>query len=146
MFGRTSAGAVLHPSRDLVKPGVRFVQATITAIDPTARRAETDAGVFEADIMVVARRADLHPTATPGLVEGGHDIVGVASTPFKRPPAPSETALLVHDFLAERGLRDRSEISMVMPLGVPIPPSPAHRRPCSRLSPTGTSTGFRSRW
>jgi sulfide:quinone oxidoreductase len=52
-------------------------------------------------------------------------VVGVTSTPFKCPPAPSETALLVHDFLVGRGLRDASEVSLVMPLGAPIPPSPA---------------------
>jgi sulfide:quinone oxidoreductase len=51
-------------------------------------------------------------------------IVAVTSTPFKCPPAPSETALLVDEFLRARGLRDRSEISLVMPLGTPIPPSP----------------------
>jgi sulfide:quinone oxidoreductase len=146
MFGRTSAGAVVHPYRDLVKPGVRFVQATITSIDPVARRITTDAGDFDGDVMVVALGADLHPADTPGLVEGGHEfyttagafalrdvlaefpggrvVVGVTSTPFKCPPAPSETALMMHDLLTRKGLRDRSEISLVMPLGVPIPPSP----------------------
>ena len=34
-------------------------------------------------------------------------------------------ALLVHDFLTQRGRRQNSSISLVMPLGVPIPPSPA---------------------
>lgn len=147
MFGRASADAVFHPYRDLVKPGVRFVQATVQSIDPGARRVETDCGSFEADIMVVALGADLDPAATPGLVEGGHEfytvagafalrevlarfpggkvVVGVTSTPFKCPPAPSETALLVDDLLTERGLRATSEVSLVMPLGVPIPPSPA---------------------
>jgi sulfide:quinone oxidoreductase len=57
--------------------------------------------------------------------DGGRVVVGVTSTPFKCPPAPSETALLTHAFLTERGLRDRSEIALVMPLPVPIPPSPA---------------------
>ena len=51
-------------------------------------------------------------------------IVGVTSTPFKCPPAPSETALLVHDYLTDRGLRDASSIALVMPIGAPIPPSP----------------------
>ena len=51
--------------------------------------------------------------------------MGVTSTPFKCPPAPSETALLMHDYLTERAIRDSSEISLVMPFGVPIPPSPA---------------------
>ena len=72
-------------------------------------------------MLVVALGADLDPAATPGLVEGGHEfyteagafapprrarafdggrvVVGVTSTPFKCPPAPSETALLVHDLL-----------------------------------------------
>jgi sulfide:quinone oxidoreductase len=51
-------------------------------------------------------------------------IVGVLSTPFKCPPAPSETALMLHDELVRRGLRERSEISLVMDFGRPIPPSP----------------------
>jgi sulfide:quinone oxidoreductase len=147
MFGRTTAEAVHHSYRDIVKPGVLFVQSTIRAIDPAGLRVETDAGTFEGDVMVVALGADLDPAATPGLVEAGHEfytvagafatrdalerfrggrvIVGVTSTPFKCPPAPSETALLVHDLLVERGLRDQSEVSLVMPLGAPIPPSPA---------------------
>jgi sulfide:quinone oxidoreductase len=50
-------------------------------------------------------------------------VVGVTSTPFKCPPAPSETALLMHDYLQARGL-GASQVSLVMPLGVPIPPSP----------------------
>jgi sulfide:quinone oxidoreductase len=146
MFGRTDADAVHHPYRDLVKPGVRFVQATVRAIDPEARRVTTDAGDFDGDIMVVALGADLDLAATPGLVESGHEfyseagafatrevleqfrggrvVVGVTSTPFKCPPAPSETVLLVHDYLTERGLRDDSEVALVMPLPAPIPPSP----------------------
>ncbi len=56
--------------------------------------------------------------------EGGRVLVGVTSTPFRCPPAPSETTLLVNDFLSDRGLRERSEVSLVMPFPVPIPPSP----------------------
>jgi sulfide:quinone oxidoreductase len=147
MFGRTTADAVRHPYREVVKPGVRFVQTVIRSIDPQRRTVETDAGDLEGDVLVVALGADLHPESTPGLLEAGHEfytpegafatrevlerfeggrvIVGVTSTPFKCPPAPSETALLVHDFLVRRGLRSVSEIALVMPLGAPIPPSPA---------------------
>src|ERR1700751_2950695 len=71
MFGRTTPQAVRHPYRDLVKPGVRFVQTAIQSIDPVRRRVETDAGAFDADVMVVARVADLDPPATPGLAEAG---------------------------------------------------------------------------
>jgi sulfide:quinone oxidoreductase len=59
------------------------------------------------------------------LFEGGRVVIAVTSTPFKCPPAPSETALLVHELLTSRGLREHSEVALVMPFGVPIPPSPA---------------------
>jgi sulfide:quinone oxidoreductase len=146
MFGRLTAASVRHAYADIVKPGVQFVSATVTAIDPVNKHVETSAGAFDADILVIALGADLHPDATPGLLEGGNEfytvpgafalrdvlanfeggrvIVGVTSTPFKCPPAPSETSLLMHDFLTDRGLRDKSSISLVMPLPVPIPPSP----------------------
>jgi sulfide:quinone oxidoreductase len=146
MFGKRRSDEVFHPYKDLTKPGVRFIQTVIRSIDPEARRVETDTGTFDADAIVVALGADLDPFATPGLVEAGHEfytfegafalrdvlrafqagnvVVGVTSTPFKCPPAPSETALLMHDFLTERGIRADSTISLVMPLGTPIPPSP----------------------
>src|SRR6478609_4281800 len=146
MFGRTTADHVLHRYTDLAPDGVHFVATAVRAIDPETRRVETDAGQLDCDVLVVALGADLHPDATPGLVEHGHEfytvagafglrdvldtfdggriVVAVTSTPFKCPPAPSETALLVHDHLRARGLLDRSSVSLVMPLGVPIPPSP----------------------
>jgi sulfide:quinone oxidoreductase len=146
MFGRAVSADVRHSYRDAVKPGVRFVQATVESIDPVAKRVQTNAGPFEADVLVVALGADLDPAATPGLLEGGHEfytvdggfaardvianfdggrvIIGVLSTPFKCPPAPSETALLLHENLTQRGLRDRSEIALIMDFGRPIPPSP----------------------
>src|SRR2546429_2169680 len=74
MFGRAPSEQVRHPYRDFVKPGVRFVQSTVRAIDPNTKRVETDAGTFDADILVVALGADLHPEATPGLVEGGYEF------------------------------------------------------------------------
>src|SRR3984957_6521248 len=146
MFGRTTLDAVRLPYREIVKPGVRFLQETITAIDPEARSVTTDGGTHEADVLVVALGADYDFDATPGLVEGGnefysvagaqrlsellptftqgHAIIGVCGAPFKCPPAPSETALLLHDHLSTRGVRGDCEISLVLPLGSPVPPSP----------------------
>jgi sulfide:quinone oxidoreductase len=146
MFGRATADGVRHHYRDAVKPGVKFVQATIQSIDPNAKRVVTDAGAFDGDVMVVALGADLDPAATPGLTEAGHEfytvegafglrdvidafgggrvVIGVLSTPYKCPPAPSETALLMHEHLTKRGLREGSEISLVIDFPRPIPPSP----------------------
>ncbi len=146
MYGRKTADAVRMPYSSIEKPGVRFRQETITAIDPEAKRVTTDGGVYEADVLVVALGADYDMAAIPGLIEGGHEfysfagaerlrdflptfegghvVVAVADTPFKCPPAPSESALLMHDYLTERGIRDKSTISLVMPFEHPIPPSP----------------------
>jgi sulfide:quinone oxidoreductase len=146
MFGRSTPAAVRLPYREIAKPGVRVLRETVTAIDPEAKRVRTDAGVHEADALVVALGADYDMNATPGLADGnnefysvagaealaapiasfveGHALIGVCGTPFKCPPAPSETALLLHDELVARGVRDRCEISFVIPFGTPVPPSP----------------------
>jgi sulfide:quinone oxidoreductase len=146
MFGRATPAEVRLPYADFVKPGVRLLRETITAIDPEARRVTTDAGVHEADVLVVAVGADYDFDATPGLAAGGNEfystggaerlrdllpaftrgraIVGVCGAPFKCPPAPSEAALLLHDYLVQRGVREDCEISLVMPFGTPVPPSP----------------------
>src|SRR6204780_345590 len=54
----------------------------------------------------------------------GHAVIGVCGAPFKCPPAPSECALLLHDELVARGVRDSCDITFVIPLGTPVPPSP----------------------
>jgi sulfide:quinone oxidoreductase len=150
MFGRKTPDAVRLSYRNIVKPGVRFRQEEITAIDPEARRVTTHRQTYDADVLVVALGADYDLDATPGLTQGGNEfysfagaerlrevlptfskgraIVGVTSEPFKCPPAPSEAALLLHDYLTARGVRAACKISLVMPFGAPIPPSPATSR------------------
>ena len=170
MFGQARAEAVLHPYADLVKPGVRFVQATIASIDPAARRVETDAGhVRGRHPGRRARRRPRTPTPRPAWsraatsstrwparsplrdvlagFDGGRVIVGVTSTPFKCPPAPSETALLMHDFLDRPGparpVRDRAGHAAA---ACRSRRRPRRRRRCSRPSPSGASSGTPSGW
>src|SRR3954452_13817340 len=77
MFGRATAPDVRHYYRDLVKPGVQFVQTTVRAIDPVIKQVKCDDGRFDCDVLVVALGADLDPGATPGLVEAGHEFYTV---------------------------------------------------------------------
>jgi sulfide:quinone oxidoreductase len=150
MFGRTTLDAVRLRYSDVAMPGVRFLQEEITAIDPETRRVSTDRGEHEADALVVALGADYDMAATPGLAEGGNEfysvagaerlgellpefsqgraVIGVCGAPFKCPPAPSEAALLLHDYLTARGVRGDCEISFVLPLPSPVPPSPETSR------------------
>jgi sulfide:quinone oxidoreductase len=146
MFGRTKPDAVRLAYGEIEMPGVRVLRETVTAIDPEARRVTTDAGIHEADVLVVALGADYDMDATPGLAEGGnefysvagaerlagiipafsqgHAVIGVCGAPFKCPPAPSECALLLDEELTARGVREACQISFVIPLGTPVPPSP----------------------
>lgn len=145
MFGRTTLDSAYLPYRHFVKPGVRLLRETVTAIDPVTRRVTTDAGTHDCDYLVVALGANYDIDATPGLnrtnefysVAGanrlrdilptftkGHALVGVCGAPYKCPPAPSECVLMLHDFLSTRGVREQCEITMVLPLPSPVPPSP----------------------
>lgn len=147
LFGRASLDAVQLPYSAFAKPGVRLLRETVLEIDPAERRVRTDAGEHVADFLVVALGADYDMDATPGLAgganefysvagaarmaqalprfTGGRAVVGVCGAPFKCPPAPSECALLLHDHLVARGLRDDCSITFVIPFATPVPPSPA---------------------
>ncbi|UCI25937.1 NAD(P)/FAD-dependent oxidoreductase [Mesorhizobium sp. B2-8-5] len=145
MFGLKQPEAVRLPYASFAKPGVRMLKRTITAIDPQSRRVVTDDGVFDADHLIVALGAEYDFDATPGLsgtnefysVPGaerlrhmlpgfkkGRAMVGVCGAPYKCPPAPSECVLMLHDYLVRQGVREACEISLVLPLGSPVPPSP----------------------
>jgi len=143
MFGRRTMDEVRLPYRSIAKPSVEFRQETILSIDPERKRVVTDAGTHEADILVVALGADLAPGATPGLLEAGQEyyshegavaardliaafrggavVIAVLGGFFKCPPAPYETALMLHDDLTRRGLRGATSITLVTPMPKPIP-------------------------
>jgi sulfide:quinone oxidoreductase len=147
MFGKRTPEAVRMHYGDITTPHVRFRQQIITSIDPVRRRVTTDLDEYDSDVLVVALGADYDLAATPGLAEAGNEfysvpgaealrgvlpsfsagtaIVGVCGAPFKCPPAPSEAAILLDEYLRERGVRDATKIQIVTPFGTPIPPSPA---------------------
>jgi sulfide:quinone oxidoreductase len=150
MFGRATMDAVRLPYRNFVKPGVRVLRETVTAIDPAARRVTTHAGTHDAEILIIALGADYDVSTTPGITLGenefysvagalhlrdvlptftrGHAVIGVCGAPYKCPPAPSECALMLHDHLLTRGVRSDCHITLVNPLPSPVPPSPETSR------------------
>ncbi len=146
MFSRATAASVKLPYRAFVKSGVVLKRETVTAIDPVARRVLTNVGTHDADVLVIALGATYDVSTTPGITLGqnefysvpgafhlrdvlptfirGHAVIGVCGAPYKCPPAPSECALLLHDYLLTRGMRGDCHITLVNPLPSPVPPSP----------------------
>lgn len=145
MFGRTRPAEIRHAYGDIEKPEVTFRQETVTSIDPVAKRVVTDVATHDADILVVALGADYDIGATPGLAEGGnefysvagagelakilptfqggHVVISVMTPHYKCPPAPSETSILMHQDLTDRGLREASRITCLTPMPTPLPVS-----------------------
>jgi sulfide:quinone oxidoreductase len=143
MLGRQSADAVRVPYADIATEGVEFRQERVLAIDPVAKRVTTDAGVHDADFLVVAMGADYDMAATPGFAEGGHEyytlagaerlrdalaafdggrvLVSVLGQPFKCPPAPFEGSFLMHEHFVGRGIRDAVQMSTSFPMQRPVP-------------------------
>jgi sulfide:quinone oxidoreductase len=143
MFGRSTLEDVRLRYRDIAKPGVEFRQERVVSIDAEAKRVRTDQGEHEADVLVVALGADLDPGATPGLAEWGHEfyspegaaglrdiladfergniVIAVLGGFFKCPPAPYETAFMLHDLLTRRGVREACTITLLTPMPKPIP-------------------------
>src|SRR6266516_3016054 len=88
--------------------------------------------------LAVETGARLVPEQIPGLVEGAHEfyslqgalrlrealrgfrggrvLVGVAGIPYKCPPAPVEFTLMLDQYLRRRGLRDKSQVTLLSPL------------------------------
>ena len=143
MFGLRTFDEVRLPYVSIAIPGVDFRQERIVSIDPHAKHVVTDMGTYDSDILVVALGADLDPSATPGLQEVGHEfyshenaallrdviagfeggnvVIAVLGGFFKCPPAPYETAFMMHDYLTRKGLRASSTITIVTPMPKPIP-------------------------
>jgi sulfide:quinone oxidoreductase len=143
MFGRSAVADVRMAYSDISKPGVEFRQERVTAIDPDRRRVETEAGAYEADILVIAMGAAYDVAATPGLADGGFEyysvegaarmrdvirgfdsgriVIAILGQPFKCPPAPFEAAMMLHHHFAGRGIRDDVEIHTLGPMAAPVP-------------------------
>ncbi len=143
MTGDRTAAQISRPLRTLVRRGVEVVQAEARTIDLTGRRVETSTQELRYDNLIVALGATLVPDAIPGLVEGAHSFytfdgatklhdalqsfrggkvaVVVSGLPFKCPAAPYEGAMLLSDFFARRGLRDRVEMHLFTPESQPMP-------------------------
>jgi sulfide:quinone oxidoreductase len=95
-------------------------------------------GSLDWDYLVIATGARLVPSAIPGLEQGAHGFyslldaerlretlrtfrggkvrIGVAGIPYKCPPAPVEFTFMVEEYLRKRGIRDRSQVTLLSPL------------------------------
>jgi len=129
MVGARTAAEISRPSGHAARRGIEFVRGEVSAIDPAAKTVRVSQHTLRGDAIVIALGAEYAPQAVPGLAESGHCIytlegatairdalekfqggrlaVLTATPQYKCPAGPYEAALLVENFLRERGRRDK---------------------------------------
>jgi sulfide:quinone oxidoreductase len=126
--------------RALLDDPVNLIVGTAERVDEAARTVIlSDGTVLPYDYLVLATGARIVPEEIPFYEQeahhfytaraalelrhaldaftGGRVVIGIASMPYKCPPAPLEVSFLIEAELRERGLRDRSEIHFCSPIG-----------------------------
>jgi sulfide:quinone oxidoreductase len=126
--------------RSLLNPAIGLLVDTAMRVDTFARSIVLASGaILPYDYLVLATGSRIVPeeiehfedeaqhfySAAAALrlrkalddFNGGRIVVGIASMPYKCPPAPLEVAFLIEAELRQRGLRDRSEVHFCSPIG-----------------------------
>lgn len=141
--GYRTLGDIQRPNLDFVGAGVEYLCEKVTAIDVQARTVTTDQGRHGYDWLVLALGCRTVVDAIEGLPErwgkrahgfytpdsalklaealekfaGGDLLVNIAEMPIKCPVAPLEFVCLVDEYLTRRGLRSRTRLTLMTPLG-----------------------------
>ena len=138
-LGQANGRWLGRDERTLLDRKVDLVIETADRIDPVARTVHfASGGSIAYDYLVVATGSRTVPEQIPGFVgagqefytlagalrlreeirrfTGGRVLVGVTGIPYKCPPAPVEFVLMLEDQLRRRGLRPRSEVTLLSPL------------------------------
>lgn len=138
-LGQTNGRWLVRDERTLLRKEVDLVVEKATKVDVEAGAVRLErGGSLDYDYLVMATGARLVPDQIPGLVEGSYEfyslegaqrlrealrrftggriLVGIAGIPYKCPPAPVEFVFMVDEYLRHRGIRDKSEITLLSPL------------------------------
>ena len=125
----------------LANRGIKFVESNIDAIDTTSQKVETSAGTLDYDYLVIALGAAYDWDAVPGArdaysfydfeyarhlrrrlsrLKRGKVVLAAAKPPYKCPPAPFETAMILNWWAKNKGIRKDLEISVYIPEPGPL--------------------------
>jgi sulfide:quinone oxidoreductase len=138
-FGRQDPRTLSRSERRLLSKRVNLIHGDIAGLDTIEGSVILDGGRKLAyDYLVIATGSHPTPTDVPGLAEGGHHfyteqaawrlhaameefsggkvVIGVGGLPYKCPVAPLEFTFLFEEWIARRGLRDRTDITYTFPL------------------------------
>jgi sulfide:quinone oxidoreductase len=139
-MGGERAEKLERPERSLLDARVNLVVDGVVRVDEENRKVSLASGdVLGYDYLVLATGSRILPESIEHFEEeahhfysaeaalrlrkaldaftGGRIVIGIASMPYKCPPAPLEVAFLIDSELRERGLRDRTQMDYLSPIG-----------------------------
>jgi len=166
-LGKANGRWLARDERTLLRDDVELIVEAATRVEAEQGVVRLGHGGSLAwDYLVLATGARLLPDQVPGLVEGAHEfyslegalrlrealrsfgggrvLVGVAGIPYKCPPAPVEFTLMLDQYLRKRGVRDKSELTLLSPLNRAFTIEPASRlvQPLMEARGIGLETFF----
>ena len=141
MVGHRKRTDITRPLRSLLASGVELVIGDAREVDPAQRLVRVGSESIGYDVLVLAAGAELQFGTTPGLdraetfftlegaehlyetlrdFRGGRVAVVVEATPYKCPGAPAEGAMLIHDFLRQKGVSAAVDLYTPEPAPMPV--------------------------
>jgi sulfide:quinone oxidoreductase len=140
--GYRAIADIQRDNRDFIGAGIEYLVERVTAIDTAGRAVSTANGTHRYDWLVLALGCRTVLEAIDGLPErwgrrahgfytpdsalrlaaalqefqGGDLVVDIAEMPIKCPVAPLEFAFLADDYLTRRGIRGKTQLTLVTPL------------------------------
>ena len=156
-MGNQDPKSLRKPERRLLDDRVELVIGNITAIDEEHSQVELADGTrLDYSELILATGSRILPETIEHFEQeahhfyseqaagrlrkaldaftGGKVVVGIASMPYKCPPAPLEVAFLIEAELRERGLRDKTDLHYCSPI------ARATRRPWAGTATLATCT------
>jgi len=138
-MGRMTPDELYREQASLLEPGISFSVDPVDKFNLKDNNVVTKSGrTVGYDVIVIATGSRSMPELIPGLAENsinlyteaaaldfydkldafkGGRIVLTVGLPHKCPMIPLEMTFTIHDFLAERGLKDKTEIFYTYPIG-----------------------------
>lgn len=138
-FGKIREAELFRDQRKVLDRRVNFHIDAATNIDVDNNRVTCESGkTHDYDYVVLATGSRIRPETIPGMEEGAHwfydldgarkmrealrdfeggKIVVNVNAPHKCPVAPLEITFMLHDFLTQKGVMDKSEITYTYPIG-----------------------------
>ncbi len=138
-FGKFRESELFRDQRKVLDRRVTFHIDPVTNIDVDNNRVTCESGMtLDYDYVVIATGSRIRPDQIPGMEEGAHwfyDLEGArkmrdalrefeggkivvnVNVPHKCPVAPLEITFMLYDYLKERGLMDKTEITYTYQVG-----------------------------